>query len=190
MPTFRTSNPVSAADIAHATGESRPHLVLVGLPGSGKTRSGLAAAEQLGRRFLDFDTEIERREHQTVAEIFAAKGEPHFRSLEVALTRELSTTGNMVLSPGGGWIANSDCLKLLRPPATLVYLQVKPEIALSRIGGGAWRRPLLNRPNPLAELRRLLVEREPMYLQADHTISTDLMSFAEVVSSIVALARA
>ena len=189
MPTFRTSNPVSAADVAEADAATRPHLILVGLPGAGKTRSGVAVAERLGRSFLDFDAEIERREHQSIAEIFAARGEPHFRTLEAAITRELSKTGNMVLSPGGGWITNPDCLKMLRPPGVLVYLSVRPEIAISRLGGGAWRRPILNRPNPLGEVRRLLETREYLYLQADHTISTDLMSPAQVVDAIVALAR-
>jgi shikimate kinase len=189
MPTFRTSNPVSAADVAEAADQQAPHLILVGLPGSGKTRSGLAVADRLGRAFLDFDAEIERREHQSVAEIFAAKGEPYFRRLESALTRELAETSNMVLSPGGGWIANPGCLELLRPPAALVYLKVKPEIAIARMGGGAWRRPLLNRPDPVAEIRRLLVARESFYLKADHTISTDTMSLSQVVDCIVALAR-
>ena len=149
----------------------------------------MAVADALGRRFLDFDTELERREHQGVAEIFAARGEPAFRALELSLTRELAQTGNMVLSPGGGWIANAGCLELLRPPAALVYLKVRPEIAIARMGGGLWRRPLLNRPHPEAEMRRLLEARESLYLQADHTISTDSMSLATVVESIVALAR-
>jgi shikimate kinase len=189
MPTFRTSNPVSAADVAEAVDESGPHLILVGLPGSGKTRSGRAVADALGRSFLDFDAEIERREHQSVSEIFAARGEPYFRGLEVSLTRELAATGNMVLAPGGGWIVNDGCLQLLRPPGVLVYLKVKPETAIARIGGGLWRRPLLDRPSPVNEVRRLLGEREPLYLQADHTISTDTMTLAEVVQRIVTLAR-
>ena len=189
MPTFRTSNPVSAADVPQSAEETGPHLILVGLPGSGKTRAGMAVADALGRRFLDFDTEIERREHQSVAELFAARGEPLFRTLELSLTRELAQLGNMVLSPGGGWIANPGCLALLRPPAALVYLKVRPEIAITRMGGGLWRRPLLNRPQPEAEMRRLLEERETLYLQADHTISTDSMSLVQVVDRIVALAR-
>jgi shikimate kinase len=189
MPTFLTSNPVSAAEVAQAADDSGPHLVLVGLPGSGKTRSGRAAAEALGRRFLDFDAEIERREHQSVSEIFAARGEPYFRGLERSLTGELAKTGNMVLAPGGGWIVNEGCLELLRPPSVLVYLKVRPETAIARIGGGLWRRPLIDRPNPVNEVRRLLGEREHRYLQADHTISTDSMTLADVVQRIVALAR-
>lgn len=182
MPTFRTSKPVSAADF------SKPHIVLVGLPGSGKTTVGRAVAEKLGRSFLDFDAEIERREMASVAEIFASRGEPAFRKLERALTEELREVGHMVLAPGGGWIANAGCVEILRPPAQLFYLKVRPEAALARMGGDVTQRPLLRRPDPVGELRRLLEAREPLYLQADHTVNTESMRLLQVVDHIVALA--
>ena len=185
MPTFRTSQPVSAAEFADP---AQPHLILVGLPGAGKTSVGVAVAERLKRPFLDFDAEIERRQHISIAEIFGSKGEPYFRKIESALTEELRTVGNMVLSPGGGWIANEGCLEMLRPPATLVYLKVKPEIALARMGKETVRRPLLMRPDPIGELRRVLEAREKLYLQADHTVSTDMMSLKEAIDRIVVLA--
>lgn len=187
MPTFRTSRPVSAADIADP---AKPHLILVGLPGSGKTSVGRAVGAQLKRPFLDFDAEIERRELITVGELFASRGEPYFRGLEQKLTEELRTVGNMVLAPGGGWIANTGCLETLRPPGVLVYLKVRPEVALARMGKEGARRPLLQRPDPLGELQRLLWAREKLYLQADHTVSADKMTLQQAVDSIVALARA
>lgn len=189
MPTFRTSNPVSAADVERAGADTSPHLILVGLPGSGKTRAGMTVAERLSRPFLDFDAEIERREHQSISEIFAQRGEPAFRAMELALTRDLAMANNMILAPGGGWITNAGCLGILKPPSILIYLQVSPETALARMGGGAWRRPLLNRPDPVGELRKLLAERESLYLQANHTIRADKMTLAQVADSIVALAR-
>src|SRR5215216_5738513 len=92
-PIFRTSRPGSAAD------PSKPHLILVGLPGSGKTTIGEAAAEQLGRTFLDLDQEIERREGRSISQIFGEKGEPYFRRRERELTEELALFGNMIISP-------------------------------------------------------------------------------------------
>src|SRR5476651_1297528 len=188
MPTFRTSQPVSKVDPSLLT--DAPHLILVGLPGVGKTTVARAVGEKLGRQVLDFDAEISRREHSSIAEIFGSRGEAHFRKLERSLTEELQLTGGMVLSPGSGWIANGDCLALLRPPATLVYLKVLPSVALARMGSTAAERPLLRLPDPLAEVRRLLEAREKMYLQSDHTVSTDKMSLLQVVDDIVALARA
>ncbi|MFI5231303.1 MAG: shikimate kinase [Gemmatimonadales bacterium] len=162
----------------------------MGLPGSGKSSVARGVGELLGRQVLDFDAEIERREHMQVAEIFGSRGEAHFRALERALTEELREMGGMVLSPGAGWIANEGCLAMLRPPAVTVYLQVRPEVAIARMGGAAADRPLLRRADPAAEVRRLLEAREAMYMQSDHTVSTNKMTQQAVVHCIVALARA
>jgi shikimate kinase len=180
--TFRTSNPVSAAD------SRRPHLVLVGLPGAGKSTVGKAVAERLGRTFLDFDSEIERREGKTIAEIFGEKGEGHFRELERALTEELRLMGNMILAPGGGWVSNPDVVRLLRPPSRLIYLRLRPETALVRLGSERSTRPLLMRPDPLGELRRLLDARKAAYESADHVIEAELLDVEEVIKRVSSLA--
>jgi hypothetical protein len=108
--------------------------ILVGLPGAGKSTVGRAVAERLARAFLDLDKEIERRELQSITEIFAMKGEPYFRESERNLTQEIRESGNMILSPGGGWVANPEVVRLLRPPGQLIYLKVRPETALKRLG--------------------------------------------------------
>jgi shikimate kinase len=182
MPIFRTSRPVSAADAA------KPHLILVGLPGAGKTTLGRAVATKLGRSFLDFDTELERRELASVAEIFASRGEPYFRALERALTEELFEVGHMVLAPGGGWVANPGCLELLRPPARTIYLKARPAALVARMGASVSGRPTISRADPVAELARLLAAREPMYLQSDHTVDTEMMPVPKLVDIIVELA--
>ena len=180
--TFRTSNPVSAAD------PRRPHLVLVGLPGAGKSSVGKAVAEQLGRTFVDFDLEIERRQGKTIAEIFGEKGEGHFRELERALTEELRLMGNMILAPGGGWVSNPEVVRLIRPPARLIYLRLRPETALERLGSERSTRPLLMRPDPLGELRRLFDARKAAYESADHVIEAELLDVEEVIKRVSALA--
>jgi len=58
-----------------------------------------------------------------VREIFRLKGEDHFRSLEFALTEEMSTTSGMVLSPGGGWITQTKSVELLRSAGRIIYLR-------------------------------------------------------------------
>ena len=174
---------------AHPVHHVHPvHLVLVGLPGSGKSTVGRAVAERLGRPFMDFDREIERREGATVAQLFADRGEPWFRDQERALTNELAQKLGMVLAPGGGWMANPGCYEAIKNCAVVVYLRVTPETALSRMGAERGTRPLLSRADPLAELHNLKTARESAYLQANHTVSTELMSLVEVVDTIVVLA--
>jgi shikimate kinase len=168
----------------------RKHLILVGLPGAGKSTVGRAVANHLGRRFLDFDVEIEQREKRSVAEIFSTKGEPYFRELERIITAELHDVAAMILAPGGGWIANPGCLESIREWSTLVYLEVAPEQAVARMGRGLTQRPLLSRPNPVEEMTKLLAVRKELYLQSDHTVSTDSLTRNEVVLRIVALATA
>ena len=180
MATFRTSQPGSAPDL------SAPHLILVGLPGAGKSTVGSVLARELGRSFLDFDAEIARREGMTIAEIFATKGEPTFRQLEHGLTEELKDLGGMVLAPGGGWVARPDTVAIIRPPSRMVYLRIRPRTAINRMGRSVAGRPLLSRPNPVAELERLLQQRRSAYESADYVVDVERVAISEVVRRIVA----
>ncbi|HEU4993678.1 MAG TPA: shikimate kinase [Gemmatimonadaceae bacterium] len=180
---FRTSQTVSALD------PSKPHIVLVGLPGAGKSTVGAMLAQKLVRTFLDFDLEIERREGMPISQIFGERGEAGFRELERKLTEELREFGNMVLSPGGGWITDPTVVGLIRPPAKLVYLRVRPETALQRLGGSSGDRPLLNRPDPMAELNKLFQARQHLYQSADLEIGTELLKPEQVTEEIAAKFR-
>lgn len=178
--TFRSSQTVSEAD------PSKPHIVLVGLPGAGKSTVGRMVGERLTRTFLDFDAEIERREGKPIAQIFGEQGEPGFRQLERRLTEELRALGNMVLAPGGGWVSDPDTVALIRPPAIMFYLRVRPETALNRLSTAVGARPLLSRPDPLVELQKLLEARKGQYQSADYEISAELLTPQQVTAEIVA----
>jgi len=160
----------------------------VGLPGSGKSTVGRRVARRLDRPFLDFDSEIERREGKTIAQIFAESGEPGFRALELALTRELAQNSGMILAPGGGWTTIPGATALLRPPARMIYLRLKPEVAIGRIMRGRRIRPLLLAADPLETLRRLLAEREAGYLEADHVIDVEVVKSQQLIATIARLA--
>lgn len=162
------------------------HVILVGLPGAGKSSVGRKVASRLGRPFLDFDEELERRTTMTVSEIFRAQGEQYFRGLELDLTREVARSQGAILAPGGGWVTVPGALALLRPPARMIYLRVAPEVAILRIGKSRRRRPLLETPEPVEALRRLAEEREQAYSQADYVIDTDVV---DVESLAVQIAR-
>jgi shikimate kinase len=181
-PTFRTSRPVSAADA------DKPHLILVGLPGSGKTTVGQAVAERTGRSFLDLDHEIERREGKSIAQIFGESGQSYFRRKEREVTEELTLFGNMIVSPGGGWITQPDVVAITRPPSQLVYLRVSVSTALRRLAPVLSTRPLLIRPDPAAELKRIFNERKAAYESADFVIDTELYDLQGVIEKVIALA--
>ena len=183
MATFRTSQHGSAADA------SVPHLILVGLPGAGKSTVGSALARELSRGFLDFDAEIARREGMSIAEIFAQKGEPTFRQLEHGLTEELKTVGGMVLAPGGGWVTRPETVGLIRPPSRMIYLRLRPRTAIARMGRSVAGRPLLSRPDPVAELERLYRERRSAYESADYVVDVERVAISEVIRRVLAAVR-
>ncbi len=140
--------------------------MIVGLPGVGKSSAARRVARRLARPFVDFDIEIESREQMSIDRIFAEKGEPYFRACELALTRDLAPRGGLVMAPGGGWVTSAEAVALLRPRSLLIYLRMRPEVALSRVRRAKRQRPLLQTADPLATMRRLLAEREPVYLSA------------------------
>ena len=165
------------------------HLVLVGLPGAGKSTIGRAVARALGRPFLDFDLEIEQRAGKKVSRIFAEDGEQVFRARERALTRELTAAPPMVLAPGGGWITNEGVIEMIRPTGRIVYLQISPSAALRRLQRSRVVRPLLKVEDPDAAISRLWQERRALYERADLTIDVEVVDSQQVVERVVALAR-
>jgi shikimate kinase len=166
---------------------SSPHLILVGLPGVGKTTIGRAAARQLGRQFLDFDQEIERRSGMSVREIFHLKGEDHFRALEFELTKELSGSGGMVLAPGGGWITQPGSVELLRSSGRIIYLRASPEAVAKRLRR-VETRPLLAGRDPVVALRELYAKRQALYETADVVLDTQGLARQQLIARMVELA--
>jgi shikimate kinase len=164
-----------------------PHLILVGLPGVGKTTIGRGAARRLGKTFIDFDQEIERREGMDVREIFRIQGEEHFRALEFALTQELSSSGGMVLSPGGGWITQARSVELLRSVGRIIYLRASPEAVARRLRR-VETRPLLAGRDPVVALRELYEKRRALYETADVVLETESLVRHQLIAKVVELA--
>jgi len=165
-------------------GDSRPNVILTGLPGSGKTTIGRAAAKLLDWPHIDFDTEIERREHASVQQIFERSGEAAFRTLEQDLTRELVGCRGTMMSAGGGWIRNTEAVALLRPAGRIIYLRAAPARLVERLAGAKVRRPLLEVPDPLAALERLYAERRELYEQADCVLDTEVVDRKELIEQV------
>jgi shikimate kinase len=172
---------------------SAGHVVLVGLPGAGKSTVGPLAAARLGRPFVDLDAELERRAGVSVAEQFARDGEPAFRAAEAALSAELAAAAPAapaVLAPGGGWAANAPARAALAGAGRTVYLRVPPAVAAARVAGERDRRPLLaGAADPLAAVGALLARRGPLYEAADAVVDADAAPDV-VAERVVAAVRA
>lgn len=186
-------SPHDSADTAREREPAPRGVVLLGLPGAGKSTVGALVAARLGWAFVDLDAVIEADVGASVAEIFAREGEAGFRAREhaatLSLVREMATGARrVVLSPGGGWVEDPANLTALGPEIVSVYLRVKPIIALGRLGDAAASRPLIAGRNSGEALGVILRRRESSYLQANHTVNTDSMTPGEVCDSIVALA--
>jgi shikimate kinase len=159
-------------------------VILTGLPGSGKTTIGRAAAKLLNWPHIDFDTEIERREHASVQQIFDRSGEAAFRKLEQDLSRELAGCTGTMMSAGGGWITNDEAVALLRSTGRIIYLRAAPGRLVERLASARVKRPLLNVPDPLAALERLYGERRELYEQADHVLDTEVVDRKELIEQV------
>lgn len=166
------------------------HLILVGLPGAGKTTLGQLVAQRLGSPFVDLDRLIEASERRSVSEIFAAHGEAHFRALERRATETMVGVPNSVLAPGGGWVTQPDLLARLRPPGRIIHLEVSPEGAVARMGNDIAARPLLSASDPVAVVRALAESRGAAYARADAVLNTESIDLQALVEQIAMLAVA
>lgn len=169
----------------------RRHVVLVGLPGSGKTTVGRLAATLLDAPFVDLDDEIQREAGQTIPEIFETRGEAAFREMEQRAMRSALDAQPSILAPGGGWAAQPGAMEGARELAFIIYVAVPVEVAAERLALGAQRsaRPLLATADPRERLAALMKEREPFYLEADVVVSNAAGDPARVARLVSDLAR-
>jgi shikimate kinase len=161
-------------------------VVLVGLPGSGKSAAGRVAAGLLGAPFADLDEMIVLATGRSIPELFADPGEAGFRALERgAMTRALAAAPQ-IIAPGGGWAAQPGNLEQAAA-CLVVHLRVSPDVAAARLAEDR-DRPLLQ-GDPLGRLERLWRERERFYRRADAEVDTDARSPREVAEVVAELAR-
>ena len=164
------------------------HVVLIGLPGSGKTTVGKLLADALKAPFQDIDAIVSRKEGRPISMIFAEKGEAVFREMERVEVEAALAGSPAIISPGGGWAAQPGALSSVQQRGLVVYLKTRPDAAASRAAPQG-NRPVLMGEDPALQMRDLLKDREPFYVLADATVETDRKAPAKVVEELVRLAR-
>lgn len=139
---------------------------MIGLPGAGKTTMGLDLAVDLGIQFVDLDQDIEKSAKQSISEIFAEKGEAHFRQLEkLHLEKVLEELDEFVMATGGGTPCFFNNLETMKKAGTTVFINTPVDQIQKRLEKDTTR-PLMKSTT----LQELLSERKEWYSQADHTI--------------------
>ncbi len=166
----------------------KKHIVLIGLPGSGKTSIGRLVAEQLHAGFVDVDGILVRREGKPITLIFAEKGEGAFREMERKEMETALANQPAVIAPGGGWAAQPGAIAGAQDRALVIYLRTRPETAAQRAAPEGTR-PLLIGEDPVARMRQLHKERDPFYREAHAQVDTDRKTPQQVVSEVVRLAQ-
>jgi shikimate kinase len=165
------------------------NLVLIGGRACGKTSVGKALAQALERPFVDLDDVLVAQAGCSIAELVTAAGWPEFRRREKALVAHYSKLPGQVLAPGGGVVLDPENVKNLREHGLVIWLIAEPATLGRRLTGDQGSqefRPSLTGADPVAEMARVLAEREPLYRAAAHlTVDTKGISILEVVKRIL-----
>ena len=166
--------PPCIAPAAMADAHPRPEvtIVLVGLPGVGKSTVGRRLAKRLGLGFVDSDEEIERAAVHTIPEIFDRFGEASFRDGERRVLKRLIEGEPKVVATGGGAFMDADTRALILERCLAVWLDAEVETLAARVARRG-HRPLLAGKDPRAFLRGLAEARRPFYAQAHLRVLSD-----------------
>ena len=164
---------------------SSGQIVLIGLPGSGKTTVGRQLSRRLQRPFVDSDHAIEQRIGCLIREFFDREGEERFRDIEEEVIDQLTRVPGRVLSTGGGVVLRPNNRMHLRERGRVIYLKSAPEELFRRLRYDS-SRPLLQVADPMARLRDLFAQRDPLYRETAHFVmETGRPSVATLVNMIV-----
>jgi shikimate kinase len=170
------------------------NLVLIGGRASGKTSVGKALAQALKRHFVDLDEVLVAEAGRSIADIVTEDGWPGFRRREKELVERYGRVPGQVLAPGGGVVLDQENVQILRENGLIIWLTADFATLSHRLQqdlGSQEFRPSLTGADPVAEMERVLAEREPLYRAAAHLVlDTTQLSITEVVNRILKEIRA
>ncbi len=162
------------------------NLVLIGMPASGKSTTGVLLARSLGMGFVDTDLLIQEKEGRLLQEIIDAEGNPYFKKVEEYVLRTLDAD-DMVISTGGSAIYYPKAMEHLKEGAVVLYLENSFPVIDKRLQNLSSRGVTLE---PGQTLEDLYNSRIPLYEKyADITVNSDNMDIEETVSHIVKMVK-
>jgi shikimate kinase/3-dehydroquinate synthase len=171
-------------------GTMSDNVILTGFMGTGKTTVGQVVARRLGRSFVDMDVEIEARAGKSIPAIFAEDGQSAFRRLEAAYNKELSGEENLVIATGGGALVDPVNRALMEASGVVICLTCDACEILERVkAAGDCDRPLLDVPDPCAEIEALLGARREAYQAIPWHIDTTGLSVEQVTARVIEIAE-
>lgn len=142
---------VKAEDVYRILRRQMENIILIGMPGCGKSTVGRLIAEEMGKTFVDTDAEIEKTAKKSIPRIFAEDGEAVFRALETQVLAELGKQSGLVIATGGGCVTQEGNYPLLHQNGTILWLQRDTD-----------KLPIKGRPLSV-NLKEMLRLRQPMY---------------------------
>lgn len=165
----------------HAS-QLKVNLVLVGMPGVGKSTVGVLLAKYLGYGFLDTDIHIQEREKRKLSEIIAAGGIEGFKKFEERAILSLALSAH-VIATGGSVVYSRRAMQHLGLGGKIIFLDIAPELLVQRLGNLDARGVVYAPGQTLLQLYR---ERHPLYVRyADIRVSCNGLSPEEVKSRII-----
>lgn len=158
-------------------------IVLVGMPGSGKSAVGRRLAAQLELPFVDADEEIEQAAGKPIMDIFKDHGEAYFRDGERKVIARLLTSGPQVLATGGGAFMVAETRQNIRRSGISIWLKAELSLLLRRVSRRNTR-PLLQ-ADPEGAMRALMEARYPIYETADIAVESRDLPHDSIVGEII-----
>jgi shikimate kinase len=183
VPRSKNELPRSAALSAVRAALGNRSIVLVGMPGSGKSAVGRRLAPQLDLPFRDADEEIERAAGKPITDIFKDHGESYFREGERKVIARLLGMGPQVLATGGGAFITEETRENIRAAGVSVWLKADLALLLRRVSKRN-NRPLLEH-DPEGVLRHLIETRYPIYATADIIVESRELPHDAIVGEII-----
>lgn len=160
----------------------KDNIVLIGMPGVGKSTIGVILAKILGYRFVDADLLIQEREGKLLKEIIAEKGIDGFVQIENEVNQSINTT-KTVIATGGSVVYGKEAMEHLKEIATVIYLELELGALRRRLGNLKKRGVVLKEGQRLSDLYK---ERVPLYEKyADFTVNEHRCTVEKTIEKIV-----